>query len=209
MFRNKKKLILFDLDGVLIDSEKNMKFSWLKVKNKFLIKKSFDEYKKYLGMSFLDILNSLKIINNKKDIETYYKSISKLNINLIKPFPDVVNTLSKLNKSNEIKIGILTSKDSQRTKIIVNKFFSKIKFHCIQSPNKKNRPKPAPDLILKIISDMRIDPSECCYIGDSKYDQEMCNRSNIDFIYASYGYGGSSVKSKYFVKKISDIFKIL
>ena len=35
---NKKKIFIFDLDGVLIDSKKNMKKSWSVVK-KFLLKK--------------------------------------------------------------------------------------------------------------------------------------------------------------------------
>ena len=35
------KLILFDLDGVLIDSEKNMKTAWQEVRKKFNIKVKF------------------------------------------------------------------------------------------------------------------------------------------------------------------------
>ena len=34
-----KKLILFDFDGVLFNSKKNMKLSWQEVMKKFFIKK--------------------------------------------------------------------------------------------------------------------------------------------------------------------------
>ena len=44
-----KKLILFDLDGVLFNTIKNMELSWNEVMKKFLIKKEFNQYKKYIG----------------------------------------------------------------------------------------------------------------------------------------------------------------
>ena len=54
-----KKNIIFDLDGVLLDSIKNtyfMEFS----KQKFDLNISFDEYYKHIGIPFKDILKSLK-----------------------------------------------------------------------------------------------------------------------------------------------------
>ena len=48
----KKKLIIFDLDGVLIDSKKNMEASWICVQNKFNLNIPFEEYKKHLEKIF-------------------------------------------------------------------------------------------------------------------------------------------------------------
>ena len=207
MKKLKKYLILFDLDGVLIDSEKNMKFSWQQVRAKFRIKESFAQYKSYLGMSFLDIMSKLKIKKDRNKIKNYYKNISKLNLNLIRPYPGVVKTLKYL--QNKKFIGILTSKDTERTSEIIKKFFPTINFFCIQSPQKKYRPKPAPDLILKIISKMNVDPSKCCYVGDSRFDKQMCKRAKIDFIYAIYGYGNKKIKARYRAKNIKDIPKFI
>ena len=46
----KYKAVIFDLDGVLIDS-KNMFLAWSQVK-KIGIKKPFKEYFKYIGLPF-------------------------------------------------------------------------------------------------------------------------------------------------------------
>ena len=46
------KLILLDVDGVLIDSKLNMKMSWDKLKSDNYVKKPFSEYFKRIGTSF-------------------------------------------------------------------------------------------------------------------------------------------------------------
>ena len=48
-----KKLILFDFDGVLFDSKKNMEISWQRVMQKFQIKKNFSHYEKFIGLPFI------------------------------------------------------------------------------------------------------------------------------------------------------------
>ena len=57
-----KNLYLFDLDGVIIDSKKNMKISWNSVNNKFRLNKPFKEYFSLIGRDFQDILKKMKIL---------------------------------------------------------------------------------------------------------------------------------------------------
>ena len=68
-----KKLILFDLDGVLIDSKENMKLSWNFVKKKYSLETNFEEYFKLIGKPFQDILNELGIKKNKKKLKLIFK----------------------------------------------------------------------------------------------------------------------------------------
>ena len=59
----KKKIIIFDLDGVLINSKRNM-IDTIKKTNKFCgIYIKFHEYEKYIGMPFEKILNKIGIKN--------------------------------------------------------------------------------------------------------------------------------------------------
>jgi len=55
------KLILLDLDGVIIDSKLNMKKSWRKVRRETKTTVKFEEYFKCIGMPFKKILAKLKI----------------------------------------------------------------------------------------------------------------------------------------------------
>ena len=48
----KFKFFIFDLDGVLFDSKKNMKKSWNSVKKKHKINCSFESYFNKIGLPF-------------------------------------------------------------------------------------------------------------------------------------------------------------
>ena len=50
------KLVLLDLDGVLIDTKNNMEMSWKKVRKDFGLEKPFTEYFKHIGLPFEEIL---------------------------------------------------------------------------------------------------------------------------------------------------------
>ena len=56
-----KKLIIFDLDGVIIDSKENMRVSWKAVNKSLNLKISFKRYFDKIGMPFEDILKKLRI----------------------------------------------------------------------------------------------------------------------------------------------------
>ena len=61
-----KKLIIFDLDGVLIDSIPNMRFALKMTSLSLNIELDFELYKKYLGLPFEEIMNKLGIKQNIK-----------------------------------------------------------------------------------------------------------------------------------------------
>ena len=94
------KLIIFDLDGVLIDSKENMKLSWLSVKKKFNLKQSFKKYFENIGLPFFDILKRIGIKNQKENIQKLYNKKSIKNFNKIKLYPNVKKTLIYLKKKN-------------------------------------------------------------------------------------------------------------
>ena len=57
MKKLKKKLLIFDLDGVLIDSKDNMKLAWTEVQKKYFLNNiAFENYFKEIGRPFIEIL---------------------------------------------------------------------------------------------------------------------------------------------------------
>ena len=73
----KNKLIIFDLDGVLINSINNMKYALLSTEKKMNIKLNFNDYKKYLGLPFDDIMGKMKIKVDANQIKKNYEHFSK------------------------------------------------------------------------------------------------------------------------------------
>ena len=178
--------IIFDLDGVLIDSKTNMKNSWDKVKKKIQINYSFEEYFKHIGYPFEKILNKIGIFNNISKIKKIYEKYSILNLKYIKVHKEVNKTLELL-KTNKIKLGIVTSKDIKRTKVILKKF--KIPIKIVVSPQKKLKGKPFPDQILLALKKLMSSKKKTCYVGDMLVDYQAAKNAKISFIFANYGYG--------------------
>ena len=200
-----KKLIVFDLDGVLINSLGNMKKSWDEAIKNLPIDIDFKKYQKHIGKPFMDILSSLKIKKKYHNyIEKEFKKNSIKNLNLIEFYPKVYTTLKYLKK--KYKIAILTSKDKSRTLKILKGI--KIKFNKIQCPEKNCRGKPHPDLLIKLIKNLKIKKQNATYIGDTQYDLLTCKSAKIDFIFAEYGFKIGIKKYKHRIKKFETLKKI-
>ena len=79
---NFKKLYLFDLDGVILNSKKNMNIAWSSVRKELEIEVKFNDYFKNIGIPFKEILKKLKIDKSKfKKAEKIFFLNSKKNFN--------------------------------------------------------------------------------------------------------------------------------
>jgi HAD superfamily hydrolase (TIGR01549 family) len=201
----KKKTILFDMDGVLFNTKNNMCHAWNDVNNKFKLKVNFKYYFKEIGIPFDKILKKLNIIGNNKEIELFYRKRSIFYNHLVRIYPNVKLTLKYLLRKN-YKIGIVTSKDKFRTLKLLKKFY--LKFSTVVSPTTKLRGKPYPDQINKALKNCKIHSSNAVYVGDTNYDFLAAKRANVNFIYASYGYGRLNERKIVKIKKFSDLKKI-
>ena len=128
----KKKLIIFDLDGVLINSKPNMKKSLDLTSRKLKIKLQFKIYEKYLGLPFPKILNKMNIKNRIDEIKKNYEFFSLKNLNKIKINKNHLNDLKKLRR--EFYLSVFTSKSKLRTKKILNQY-NLFDYETIKNPN--------------------------------------------------------------------------
>lgn len=201
----KKTLYLFDLDGVIIDSKKNMKISWETANNKFELKRPFKQYFSFIGRDFKDILKKLKIRNKNFDkIENFFKNESIKNFNKYKLYPQVKQVLKKLRKK-KIKVGIVTSKDCLRTKKILKKF--SLKFNEVRCSDNKLAGKPKPDKILSIIRKLKVNKNQTVYVGDMMVDKLTAKNAGVDYIHASYGYSAKNINNKNTIHSFNELIK--
>ena len=200
-----KKFIIFDLDGVLIDSKKNMKMAWKAVQKKTKIKQSFKTYFEEIGQPFENILSSIKVDERKIAIaKKVFRENSIRYFGKIKIYPNVKKTLKTLKKDGNI-LGIITSKEKLRTTRILKKFG--LIFKYIQCPEKGYKGKPDPYFLNKLVRKEHIPKKNVYYIGDTYIDYKFANKAKVNFIFCSYGYGNINLKKVKKINKFSQVLK--
>jgi phosphoglycolate phosphatase-like HAD superfamily hydrolase len=182
----KKSLVLFDLDGVILDSKANMELAWKAVQEQLHIAVPFEPYFALIGRSFPDIIARLGLSERVADIERVFRIASASRLDLATFYPGVVPSLVKIQRSG-VKLGLVTSKDRLRSNAILARL--PVEFTSVQTPDPRYRGKPAPDHLMAAMAEAQADPAETVYVGDMDADYEAATRARVDYIHAFWGYG--------------------
>ena len=178
--------ILFDFDGVLIDSLPAMEIAWESVQNKFGILNTFVDYKKYIGLPFKEILKLLNIDKKYHEgIKDHYSNISSQNKKLIKLNPYVNDTLDWL-KRNFIKTGIVTSKDKARTLELIQYF--QLNVEIVVTPELTKFGKPSSEPTLFAAKNLKLNTDEIIFVGDMESDMNCALNANCQYLHYKNGY---------------------
>lgn len=181
-----KRLILFDLDGVLLHSQENMRRAWEVVLRETDVDRPFEAYFSLIGRPFKDIMARLGVTGDVAKIEKVYMTASFDFLSQATFFPGVRETLAEL-RAGGVKLGVVTSKDAPRTRAVLSQL--EIDFVTVQSPNNRFRGKPAPDHLLIAMAEAGEDPADSLFVGDMETDHRAACRAGIDYAHASWGYG--------------------
>ncbi len=164
--------VIFDMDGVLVDSPK---YNW-KAMNKLLgeegVNVSDGEIKKYLGRSLKDQLKMLKEDYGIKehDVNEFSKKLGRIQFEIyernIKKNSVIINFLEAL-KSEGIKFALATSSHRWRSDKILELLSIKNKFDIIITAEDTEKHKPDPEIYLKTAEKLEVDPKNCVAIEDA------------------------------------------
>ena len=197
---NNKKLIIFDLDGVIINSKESMSLAWSSVRRELKTKISFKKYFDFIGLPFFQILKKIKFDKDYNKAHFIYNKTAIYNQSKIKLYPGAKKIINELYKK---KITCLvTSKSKIRTKKILKKF--NLKFDYIFCPEDIKPFKPDPNIIIKLKKKLKIDLADIIYIGDTLIDSKFAKKGGIDYLHASYGYGKKNKNDNY-VKSLKNL----
>lgn len=167
-----QKIFIFDVDGVLLDSEKlymDMNQAWFKGIG---IRLSPEEHQRFIGISAKVFWQHLKI-NNKLpgSIEYYIETEKQMKYKMLfeqklQPTTGVVEFIQWL-KQTGFGISIASSGMRKNINLILNKLGISPYFDFIVSGEDITRGKPEPDIFLKAAEHYGIEPGECMVIEDS------------------------------------------
>ncbi len=169
---NLPKAFLFDLDGVLIDSEPLHGEAWKETAALFGLNLTYDQLKLLRGKRRIDCANELiELIPKTVKIEDFlslHKPISRRLISTAEAMPGSENLIKRCHKNN-IPMALVTSSSNESLKIKTShhKWMNLFSIKVLGDDKLLNQGKPAPDPYLLAAEKLNIAPQECWAVEDS------------------------------------------
>jgi phosphoglycolate phosphatase-like HAD superfamily hydrolase len=177
------KAIIFDVDGVLIDSVKIVVEAYQKTAKKLgLMIPSSQEILDLLGKPLEEIT---RFLWPKTDYKLFIDEYRKLFLdkNLVIPRIDGATDTVKKIKNSGFKLGIISGKPMFFVKKHLEESgFDLGWFNTIVSFETTKNHKPDPEPIFYVINKLNVKSEETLYVGDAEFDYECAKNAGVEFI---------------------------
>lgn len=189
-----KKLIIFDFDGVIVQSEE----SRLKIFKKIIINNGISVSDDVLfrlvgktGKSFIDeYLNNTGQEVRDKILEDYKREYLDQVDRFIEPV-DVTLDFMKNYRGN-LKMAIATMNNREILESTLQRFGVKNLFHLLITRNDVLKHKPDPEIYIRTARRLKVKPSECIVVEDTKIGAEAAIGANMDCYILMNGFNNTS-----------------
>ncbi len=212
----KYKLIIFDLDGTLIDTLSDIEHIF----NYVLIQNGYEErskifYKNNIGNGFENLLRKCLPDNFKGDFNFLANSVrdryeSHLNTKTI-VFDGITTVLEHL-KKNKVKIAVISNKLHSLAVRSVETYFNSYEIKVIGAEGGFPR-KPSPDSTVHMLQHFNCHSSDTLFVGDSIVDIKTAQNANVSSVGVIWGNGDEEdfkkQKSDFILYRPQEIFDIL
>jgi len=215
---HKTELILFDLDGTLIDTAPDFQSSLNVMLEKYNMNKvSLSDIRPHISEGTSKLIKNFFNINEDDSEFELLKSefLDKYNSNMTKDCKlfDGMKTLVNFLDENNIKYGVVTNKFFKFANPIINSFSELKKIKVLICPDHVKISKPDPEGILLACKKLNTNPLNTIYLGDHMNDLEAGLSAGVKILGCVYGYSldeNTLNKLNYpFIKDISEIYSHL
>ncbi|MEZ0393603.1 MAG: HAD family hydrolase [Desulfurococcaceae archaeon] len=182
-----KKLVIFDMDGTLIDSVDFIVWSFVEASKALGLDVDPTLIKQNLGRTLDDLVREAFIargydegpvkamleIRNKLAEESWRKAV--------RPFPEAAEVLARLKAMNYM-VGVASSAKEERV-VEYLEYFGLLRFvDFVCGLREGIRGKPHPDVLLEVVRMARLRPSDSIYVGDALADCLAAQAAGMDFV---------------------------
>ena len=185
-WNEEKQVVIFDLDGTLIDSvdyhvktfAKSCELLGIRVDERLI-----REFRKRVGKRFEEIVREILPVDEetvKKLVEVKWK-ISDEFLDAVKPVEEAVRLIEEL--PDTTVLALFSSSPRKFIKKILRRLGLESAFSIIIGKNDVKKGKPDPEGVLKILEIAKVPPERCVFIGDTEYDRIAAERAGVRFVH--------------------------
>lgn len=173
VFRESKKAIIWDMDGVIADSVSSHFAAWQETFTKRGVKFAEEDFSKFFGVRNDFIISSVlgeKLSTEAIEImalekETSFRQKAKGNV---KPFPGVIKLLEVIKKGN-FKLALVSSAPRENIDMLIGELNLEGFFDCVVSGEEAAESKPNPQIYLLAAEKLGVELKNCIVIEDSPF----------------------------------------
>lgn len=214
-----KQLIIFDLDGTLLDTIGDLAACCnLTLEKHKLPTHSDEDYNSFVGNGILRLVERAipeplrteeKIAEVRKDFVALYSENIAVHT---KPYAGVEELLLKLQERG-ISLAIASNKFQAGCEKLAKHYFPNIKFAAVLGQRPNIALKPDPYIIREIIQRTSYTPDKILFVGDSGVDMLTASAAGVDSVGVSWGFRTreelEEAGAKHIVDKASEIVQLL
>lgn len=191
----KNKALLFDLDGVIIDTEPQYDIFWGKMgENYNLGIEHFEQ--KVKGVTLPEILSRFFSHLSEEEREKIARANHEFDLQMdMIPIPGVLEFIEAA-KNAGVRMGLVTSSDDEKLEVVFRELPIKSYFETIVSADRITKGKPDPMCYLLAAKDLGFKPEDCIVFEDSFYGIASGNAAGMKVIGLSTSNPAESIRDK-------------
>lgn len=192
------KAVLFDLDGTIVNTIGDITFAMNKALEHYQIEPISDEEGMMcVGRGLRNALSNAVKIKGKDVSEESLDGMVKILFDTYSQYPvqfahEYKGTTKFLTTCVDkgLTLGVLSNKDDELVKVIVEKLFPHIPFSFILGAHSDYPLKPDPTSLLAFANQFDLDKEEVLFIGDSEVDGKTGEAAGVHYALVSWGFRG-------------------
>lgn len=174
------KAVIFDLDGLLVDSEELWFETCRRVLDEYGVGIQEEHRVELMGRGNLSsfFIERFGVQDKRETIrEKIWDTFYQLAEAGLKPMPGAVESVQRF--SSRFDLGVASSAHTNYVEMAVNQLGIKGHFRALVGGDQVERAKPYPDVFLKTAAILKIDPMECVVLEDSPNGIEAAKSANM------------------------------
>jgi AHBA synthesis associated protein len=178
-------VVVFDLDGVVIDSHDAMRRSFIEAYESCGGERHpvpFEEFHRYQGLHFPDIVDIMGLPPGMYDAFTAASTRNLDRVRICQGIPDLLNRL----REGGIVRAIATGKSLHRACEVLQHLGLARNFELICGSDEVERGKPAPDLLELVLERLIVTRRDAVYVGDAVADRLCAKAAEVRFAAATW-----------------------
>ena len=188
-----KKLILFDLDGTLLDTLEDLGAAVNQaLAARGLPTHTTDEYRRMVGHGIRSLVaqalpenpDAALVEAALADFKTGYSAHID---ERTRPYPGIPELLAELH-ANGIRLAVASNKFQAGAERLIGRFFPGIPFVAILGDRPGLPLKPSPEIVREVLAKAGCGPQEALLVGDSPTDMRTAANGGIDALAVTWGY---------------------